>query len=260
MFTLILLLIKDILKTRLYRGNNLLKMLTAIFVSMFSLCSAQSVETRADAGQSAKKITRENIPYFVDIQMAKSRYDHKQLGNLKKFPRKKYRAKMEHIVPIAQNTEVPQEIMDLPVRIVNDANGRDSTTLRELSKKRLLILDFWADWCGPCVESMNKWADIQQKYNDRVQVVGLMLDYDYKAEKNIKERGWTMPQLVGPEAFFLNAYFCGTPVTGPSAWIDKNTFIGATDTHANCEKLINDLYSGRISSIPEEAKMITNIK
>lgn len=65
MITLILLLIKDILKTRLHRGNNLLKTLTAIFVSMFSLCSAQSVETRAAAGQVSPLQAGERIPEAV---------------------------------------------------------------------------------------------------------------------------------------------------------------------------------------------------
>ncbi|QIH31494.1 MULTISPECIES: hypothetical protein [Sphingobacterium] len=54
MITIIRLILKDILKTRLYSGNNLSKVLTAIFVFMFSLCSAQSVETRADVESNLK--------------------------------------------------------------------------------------------------------------------------------------------------------------------------------------------------------------
>ena len=52
--TLILLTIKD-LKTRFHKGNNLLKILTTIFVSMFSLCSAQSSKQKTEAVQ--KEIT-----------------------------------------------------------------------------------------------------------------------------------------------------------------------------------------------------------
>ncbi|WP_104384693.1 redoxin domain-containing protein [Sphingobacterium sp. HMA12] len=253
--TLILLLIKDILKTHLYRGNNLLKTLTAVFVSMFSLCSAQSVETRADAGQSAKKITRENIPFFVDI-IDKKENSREQLmyypnADLEKYPVFQYRAKIDRIRPLKVGKNVPDEIWDLPVRIVGDIRGRDSITLRELAADKILVLDFWAKWCSPCLKSMNKWKELQPKYKGEVQVVGLMLDWDYKAELMIHKMGWNMPQLIGPEVYLLNYYFCGTPVTGPSAWINKGKFIGLSDARADSEKIINNLLLGLPPSFSE---------
>ncbi len=245
MLTLILLTIKDIIKTRFHRRNNLLKTLTAIFVSMFSLCSAQSVSTRTDAGQTAKKITEENISYFVDIIDKRNKSEEQLMyypdANLKKYPVFQYHAKQDRITPLKAGNVIPDEIWDLPIRIVNDIQGRDSVTLRELAGEKILVLDFWAKWCSPCLKSMDKWKDLQPKYKDKVQVAGLMLDWDFKAELMISKMGWNMPQLIGPEVYLLNYYFCGTPVTGPSVWINKNRFIGLADTRADSEKIINDL-------------------
>jgi thiol-disulfide isomerase/thioredoxin len=255
MFTLILLLIKDIIKTLLYRGNNLLKILTAIFVSMFSLCSAQSVETRADAGQQAKRITRETIPYLVRTEN-KDNIRGQILhfnpdADLTKFPLLEYSVNTERIVPLKVEEKVPDDIMDLPLRIVNDTYGRDSITLRELSRGKMLILDFWATWCAPCLASMQKWKELGPKYKDHVQAVGLMLDYDYKAELIAKKNGWTSPQLVGPEVYLLNAYFCGTPVTGPSAWIRNGKLAGITDAKVDARPILEKMISGVISAVPD---------
>ena len=256
MFTLILLLIKDIIKTRLYRGNNLLKILTAIFVSMFSLCSAQSVETRADAGQQVKKITRETIPYFVtttDKDNIRDQILHfNPDADLDKYPLFEHRAIMDKVPPIKTGQKVPEDIMDLPIRIAGDRYGRDSVTLRELSAGRMLVLDFWATWCAPCLASMDKWKELQPKYGRHVQSVGLMLDYDYKAELTARKKGWTSPQLIGPEVYLLNAYFCGTPVTGPSVWIKNGTLVGITDATANIEPILEKMVAGEITAVPDK--------
>lgn len=253
---MITLILKDILKIRLYRGNNLLKVLTAIFVSMFSLCSAQSVETRADAGQATKKITRENIPYFVkttDKDDIRGQILHfNPDADLAKYPLFEYNVKMDRISPLKIGQKVPDNIMDLPMRIVNDRFGRDSVTLRELSASRVIVLDFWATWCAPCLASMDKWKKLQPKYEGQIQSVGLMLDYDYKAELTARKRDWTSPQLIGPEVYLLNAYFCGTPVTGPSAWIKNRVLVGITDATTSIEPILEKMVADEITAIPEK--------
>lgn len=256
MLTPILLTIKDIIKTRFHRRNNLLKTLTAIFVSMFSLCSAQSVSTRTDAGQTAKKITRENIPYFVtttDKDDIRGQILHfNPDANLAKYPLFEYNVEIDRISPLKIGQKVPDEIMDLPIRIADDRYGRDSVTLRELSAGRMLVLDFWATWCAPCLASMDKWKQLQPKYSDHVKSVGLMLDYDYKAELTARKKEWTSPQLIGPEVYMLNAYFCGTPVTGPSAWIKDGILVGITDATTNIEPILEKMVAGEIMDIPEK--------
>lgn len=44
---------------------------------------------------------------------------------------------------------------------------------------RVVLLDFWASWCGPCRESFPWMADMQAKYRDRgLVVVAVNLDQD----------------------------------------------------------------------------------
>src|ERR1700709_2704477 len=38
-------------------------------------------------------------------------------------------------------------------------------------KNKLVILDFWATWCGPCVEELPFLDSVQQLFNGKLEVV-----------------------------------------------------------------------------------------
>jgi thiol-disulfide isomerase/thioredoxin len=58
---------------------------------------------------------------------------------------------------------------------MKDVNGKD-VTLSSL-KGKVVLLDFWATWCGPCKIEIPWFIEFQNKYGkDGLQVVGVSVD------------------------------------------------------------------------------------
>ena len=46
------------------------------------------------------------------------------------------------------------------------------------SKGKVILLNFWATWCGPCRAEIPDLVGLQNKYKDRLQILGLVVDDD----------------------------------------------------------------------------------
>ena len=102
-----------------------------------------------------------------------------------------------------------------------DMNG-DELELASL-KGKVILLNFWATWCGPCKIEIPAFIELQDEYGDQgFQVLGLSVDDPPEQIRPFAEdMAVNYPMLVGlGREDFQDAYgpIWGLPVT---YWIDR---------------------------------------
>jgi thiol-disulfide isomerase/thioredoxin len=78
-----------------------------------------------------------------------------------------------------------------------EAKDLEGKVLSIASRKgRVLLVDFWATWCGPCVKELPNVLKIYEKYHDKgFEVIGISLDQDKDALTTfIKDKKMSWPQ------------------------------------------------------------------
>ncbi len=61
-----------------------------------------------------------------------------------------------------------------PAFTVRDLEGREISTASLRGK--VVIVNFWATWCGPCRAEIPDLVALQEKYKDTLQVIGISED------------------------------------------------------------------------------------
>jgi thiol-disulfide isomerase/thioredoxin len=88
-------------------------------------------------------------------------------------------------------------------------------------KGKVMLLNFWATWCGPCRAEVPDLVALQGKYKDRLQILGLVVDDDDKEaiQKFIAEFGINYPTAIVTDEIRLQ--YGGIPALPTSFLIDE---------------------------------------
>ena len=95
---------------------------------------------------------------------------------------------------------------------LKDLAGRDLNL--EASRGKVILLNFWATWCGPCREEIPELIALQHRYKDRLQIIGLVVDDDDEKEiRNvIRSEGINYPvALADPDTRFAYGGIAALP-------------------------------------------------
>jgi len=80
-------------------------------------------------------------------------------------------------LPVIRFVRDPDPAPDFKLK---EIAGKDLTL--EASRGKVVLLNFWATWCGPCREEIPELIALQNRYKDRLQIIGLVVDDDDEKE------------------------------------------------------------------------------
>ena len=74
------------------------------------------------------------------------------------------------------HAEVGKPAPELSIQTLNDKGKIDLSGMQG----KVVVVDFWATWCGPCKQSFPKLEAMSKKVSDKVVIVGVSVDDEKK--------------------------------------------------------------------------------
>ncbi len=114
------------------------------------------------------------------------------------------RKKYEENIP--ESSKIGKPYIDIKTKDLNDKAFKLSNII---GTKKLIMLDFWASWCMPCLKEMPNIAKIYEKHKENgFEIIGISLDKNQSSWKNaisknnmiwthiIENKGWESDVMI----------------------------------------------------------------
>ncbi|QQD14399.1 TlpA family protein disulfide reductase [Sphingobacterium sp. UDSM-2020] len=94
---------------------------------------------------------------------------------------------------------IPDALWNTPLQVVNHPDDKETIKLNEY-KDKLIILDFWATWCGACIGSFPKVKELQNEFGDKIKILAVTKEDSEKINHFFKIG-------IGKEYPYINSVF-----------------------------------------------------
>lgn len=157
---------------------------------------------REEMGAIQLEGIKKNITNPVGVEMFKQNYYNLSTAENEallqqvpaNFQTDKVILKIKEITERQKKTAVGEKFTDFAMLT---PDGKPVKLSDYVGKGKVVLVDFWASWCGPCIREMPNLIEAYKQYKGKkFEIVGVSLDQSNDAWKeSIKKLGITWPQM-----------------------------------------------------------------
>ncbi len=128
--------------------------------------------------------------------------------------------------------------------------NQNNATLADF-KGKVIILDFWATWCSPCIKSLPELETLQTKYKSDLQVITITSDPAERIEKFLSKKPLKLPIVIDEQRKLATVFPHRT--VPHTIVIDKSGTVRAiTSSSQITEEIIGKIINGQEVNITEK--------
>lgn len=149
--------------------------------------------------------------------------------------------------PLKIGDALPKQFWETPLQMVNTPQ---KTTTLSADKDKLILLDFWATWCGSCLKNFPKMEALQKKFGEQIKIVAVTKENQVTLQKFFSSKNgqrYKNLQSVMDDRM-LTAYFPYVAIPY-IVWIKDGKVMNTTDAEQVSEHTIGELINNIQSSL-----------
>ncbi len=126
---------------------------------------------------------------------------------------------------VSENIQVGVEVPDFEMQVLTN-QGTTTTKIRDYRGK-VIILEFWATYCGPCLPAMDHLAEVRNNFTDEVEVFAITDEPRSKVVNFLNTRPTSLLIALDDDKtlnrLFYHQFMPHTVIIGPDGFVKAIT-------------------------------------
>ena len=155
-----------------------------------------------------------------------------------------------NVAIFGQQTEIQTRVKGLHLRSMQGGKLMDYDLLSQ-SENKIVLIEFWETWCGPCIASMPHLKDLKNKFHDNLKVICISSD-GYKKTTDFINKNSLPFDFIFDEQKQLSAIFPHSGIPHTIIVDTKGKIQAQTLPAFITDTQIRQMISGEQIDVPEK--------
>ena len=144
-----------------------------------------------------KKVTTSLQPNFGGKQTTVYIFDNLKINENVEKSISEYIQDLSKLDLIKEEEPKPNALLKKSLPTISLKNLLNENENVEIKTGKIMLIDFWEVWCGPCIASFPKVEGLKNKFSSNLNIIGIVSEDKKNAVKLVEKKGTTFLNLIG---------------------------------------------------------------